>query len=132
MPNYNDILHLPYPHLRHRRMPLLERAAQFAPFAALSGFDRCIGEEARLTGRRPAVSDEDALVINDNLRLLLCAAQPAEVRLTYFVPDACKDGGEIVGKRGRVRRVDTVLRTLAFTDKTVVSLDAILTLDILC
>lgn len=131
MANYNDILHLSPPLSHRKRMLTLERAAQFAPFAALSGYEEHISEQARLTSGRPAVSDEDAQIINDNLRLLLCAAQPTAVRLTYFVPDACKSGGAVLEKEGAVRRVDAVLRELFFTDKTVLPLDAILALDIL-
>ncbi len=131
MANYNDLLHLSPPLSRRKRMPALERAAQFAPFAALSGYEAHISEQARLTDSRPAVCDEDAQIINDNLSLLLCAAQPVTVRLTYFQPDACKSGGAILEKRGKVRRVDTVLRELLFTDKTALPLDAILALDIL-
>ena len=69
---YDDILHLPHHQSQNRKhMPLAERAAQFAPFAALSGFDALIDEQARYTDRRPAVSDEEAAAINAALERLL-------------------------------------------------------------
>ncbi len=111
-------------------MPLYERAAQFAPFAALTGFDEQIGEEARFTGSRPAVCDEDAQIINENLNILLSSRERLCVRLTYFVPDSSKSGGVLIKKEGEVRRVDAVLREVIFTDKTVVPIDEIFALDI--
>ena len=112
-------------------MPVYERAAQFAPFAALTGFDEQIGEEARLTDCRPEVCDEDAQIINENLNLLLSSHERLCARMTYFVPDSCKSGGMLIKKEGEVRRVDTVAREVIFADKTVVSIDYIFVLDII-
>ncbi|MBQ1838235.1 MAG: hypothetical protein II127_01295 [Ruminococcus sp.] len=129
---YTDILPLPRRQPRTRTpMPISERAAQFAPFAALSGYDEHLAEQARLTDRRPAVCDEDALLINDNLSLLLHAPERLCVHLSYYIPDARKPGGAVRDKEGEVRRVDTVARTLIFSDKTVIPLDDILSLAIL-
>lgn len=112
-------------------MPLYERAAQFAPFAALTGFGEQIGEEARLTDSRPTVCDEDAQIINENLNILLSSRERLCARMTYFVPDSSKSGGMIIKKEGEVRRVDAVSREVIFTDKTVVSIDEIFALDII-
>ena len=111
-------------------MPLYERAAQFAPFAALTGFDEQLGEEARFTDSRPTVCDEDAQIINENLNILLSSRERLCVRLTYFMPDSTKSGGALLKKEGEVRRVDAVLREVIFTDKTVVPIDEIFALDI--
>lgn len=132
MDSYKDIRHLSYhPSGRHKQMPPAARAAQFAPFAALTGFDGQISEQARQTDSRPTVSDEDALLINENLTLLLQAGAPVRVELTVFVPDCRKPGGTAVTKEGCVRRVDPVMRQLIFTDKTTVSVDDLLRLAIL-
>lgn len=132
MDTYKDIRQLSYrPSGRHRQMPPTARAAQFAPFAALTGFDGQISEQARQTDGRPAVSDEEALLINENLTLLLQAGAPVQVCLTVFVPDCRKPGGTAVTKEGCVRRVDPVTRQLIFTDKTTVSVDDLLRLEIL-
>ena len=132
MSNYNDIINLtpPKSNLKHK-MPLYERAAQFAPFAALTGFDEQLGEEARFTDSRPTICDEDAQIINENLNILLSSRKRLSVRLTYFVPDSAKSGGALIKKEGEVRRVDAVLRQVIFTDKTVVSIDDIFALDII-
>ena len=129
---YDDLLHLPHPQSKNRKhMPISERAAQFAPFAALSGFDALIDEQARYTDRRPAVSDEEANAINAALEQLLTARYPTPVLLLYFIPDPLKSGGISQEKQGEVRRVDLSARTLVFTDKATVPVDDILMLDIL-
>ena len=127
MDNYDDIINLSPPQ-RGRRMPLYERAAQFAPYAALTGFDGLIGERARLTDKRPAVSAEEALIINDNLNILIKSRGNTAVRLSLFQPDGRKEGGAVIQKEGEVRRVDVTARELIFTDKTSVPIDNILAL----
>ena len=128
---YSDIIDLPPPQsARLKKMPGYERAAQFAPFAALTGFGAQINEKARLTDSRPAVSDEEALMINENILVLIDSDRPVNVKLTYFVPDKRKPGGALVTKQGRVRRVDTVFRRLIFTDGTETPIDDIFSLDI--
>lgn len=133
MDNYNDIINLPhYQSARRTHMPLLERAAQFAPFAALTGFEAQIAETARLTDSRPTVSSEQARRINDNLNIIIeTVSKRPHVFLTYFVPDDKKQGGALIDKEGDVRRVDTVARKVIFTDKTVIAIDDIFALDIL-
>ena len=129
---YDDILHLPHHQSQNRtHMPLAERAAQFAPFAALSGFDALIDEQARYTDRRPAVSDEEITAINAALEQLLTVRGPTPVLLLYFIPDPLKSGGVSQEKQGEVRRVDLAEHTLVFTDKTTVPVNDILMLDIL-
>lgn len=130
--DYRDILNLPHtPSRTRRQMPVCERAAQFAPFAALSGFDTQIGEEARLTNRRPVLSDEEAAEMNEVLCVLAESTRRLRVRLTVFVPDASKSGGALLKTEGVVRRVDFAARQLIFADKTVIALDDIFSLAIL-
>ena len=129
---YEDIVNPPH-HVskKHPHMPMIKRAAQFAPFAALSGFDTQIGEEARLTNRRPVLSDEEAAEMNEVLCVLAESTRRLRVRLTVFVPDASKSGGALLKTEGVVRRVDFAARQLIFADKTVISLDDIFSLAIL-
>ncbi len=132
MNDYSDILRLDHPRSRgHRQMPLYERAAQFAPFAALSGFDAQICEESRHVERRPSLSAEDAAALNDTLHILIETEKRLRVRLTLFTPDACKEGGVTAETEGEVRRVDPVARRLIFSDRREVALDDIFSLDIL-
>ena len=129
---YNDIINLPHPQpARRARMPILERAAQFAPFAALTGFDGQIAETARLTDSRPVVSAEQARQINDTLNILIKTAAHPRVALTCFMPDGAKPGGALIDFEGEVRRVDAVLREVIFTDKTAIAIDDIFALAIL-
>ena len=121
---YKDIIDLPRPHSSNRTpMPAYERAAQFAPFAALTGFDDRIREERRLTDGRPQLCEEDARIIDEQLHIL--------TESKTFVPDGAKQGGALTDMEGVVRRVDAVARELIFADKTVLPIDNILALAIL-
>ena len=102
---YADIIDLPRPVSRtHPRMPLLNRAAQFAPFAALTGYGDVIEETARRTDRRIELSESEQAELNDKLGAL-ARRLPAEATLTWFVPDGRKDGGRYESKTLTVRRV---------------------------
>lgn len=125
--SYDDIIHKPHCTSRKRpRMPLINRAAQFAPFAALTGFDGLVKETARLTDRYIELDEDSLRRLNMQLQRMLehIADQPA-VRLTLFVPDERKEGGAYRTVDGRVRRIDTVSRELILTDRRVIPLSAI-------
>ena len=116
--NYEDILYLPhYQSPKRQPMPLHDRAAQFAPFAALTGYDAAISETARLTDRRVEPDDETIQRLNCQIHLLSerIAEKPAAA-VTYFIPDGRKEGGRYVTVYGRVRRVDSFDETLCLTD----------------
>lgn len=132
MDSYSDILNLPHYRSKNRKhMPPLERAAQFAPFAALTGFGAQISEAARLTDSRPVIGDREAAQIDEALHFIMeHAAEQPQVKLTAFVPDSQKSGGALVPKEGRVRRVDLAARVIIFTDKSEVFIDDIFSLDI--
>ena len=95
---YGDIIGLPHHQATDRNhMSLYDRAAQFAPFAALVGYDEMVKEEARLTGSQIELSDTDMDVLNRKLGIIIEAVsnkQRPEITFTYFMPDATKDGGE--------------------------------------
>lgn len=131
MNDYSDIIRLPHHQSeKHRQMTLHDRAAQFAPFAALTGYEAELSEAARLTDCRLDVGEEDAERINAVLRELTQHSQNVpEVRATYFVPDGKKPGGAYLTHKGKVRRVDTVKRELIFADKAVISIDDIYRLE---
>ncbi len=125
--DYDDILHLPH-HVSKTRpqMSMQDRAAQFSPFAALTGFDAAIDETARLTDDPIALEEEAMAALDRKQQYLLdkIHEQP-EVTVTYFVPDARKAGGAYVTVTGRVRRIDTHNRILTMTDGTAIPMDAI-------
>ena len=117
MIRYDDIINL----LHHvsptrQRMSMHDRAAQFAPFAALVGYDDAVAETARLTVVRPELDEQEQWAINERLAYIAdhIHEQP-EVRIKYFVPDEPKNGKAIVEGNGRVK--------LSATDATIVLTD---------
>ena len=120
---YADIIDLPHHQSAKRKhMSLHDRAAQFAPFAALVGYDEMVDEEARLTDRQivPGESDLDRLDrIFARLSAMLSAGQRPPVSVLVFVPDARKSGGRYETVTGRARRLDPAEKKLILlTDET--------------
>ncbi len=109
MDKYDDIINLSHPtSSNHPRMPLADRVAQFAPFAALTGHEAAIKETARLTDDKEILSDEVIAVLNDKLNIIAeNLGTEQTVQITYFVPDEKKAGGAYVTHSGIVRRIDS-------------------------
>ena len=105
---YDDIITLPHPvSATHPPMPMAERAAQFSPFAALTGFEDAIRERGRLTDSRAELSEDARALLDEKLRLLTQRRdEPAKAAVTCFRPYERKDGGAYVTITGRVKRVD--------------------------
>lgn len=125
---YDDIINLPH-HVSasHPHMPNIDRAAQFSPFAALTGFEGAIEETARLTDDLRDITDSEKEELDAALAEIMRDPEPkAAVRITYFVPDARKDGGEYVTETVRIRRVDSNTREIVTTDKRRIAIDMIL------
>ena len=108
-------------------MALIDRAAQFAPFAALTGYGAAIKESERQTAAAPTLSQEQIDEINQIL-FSLTDLLPAEVMITYFVPDALKSGGAYHNKIGTLNRIDVDNQVLIFSDKTKIPLESILSI----
>lgn len=128
---YDDILRLPH-HVSASRKPMAitARAAQFAPFAALSGYDAEVQEAGRLTDRpiEPDEYEKEAM----NARLQLLARHLREkwvVSLVFFQPDERKAGGAYVTRTGTVKKLYETERLLILTDGTVIPLDDLIALD---
>ena len=128
---YDDIIDLPHHVSATRpRMSMIDRAAQFSPFAALTGYDAAIKETGRLTDERIELSEESRAVLDRKQQLLLDnLADHPEVSVTFFVPDERKAGGAYVTVTGRVRKVDEFGRLLVLTDGTKIPLDEILDME---
>ena len=128
---YADIIDLPH-HVsqKHPRMPMEKRAAQFSPFAAVSGHDEAINETARLTDERLELSEDEIAVLEEKLRLLQehIKEQP-EITVTYFQPDEKKSGGAYVTVTGSAKRIDEVGRVLIFRNGTTIPIKHILCMD---
>ena len=125
---YDDILHLPHPtSKRHPRMPIADRAAQFSPFAALTGHRAAIEETARVTERRIELDEDAKEQLDQTLQLLLerIAEQP-EVTVTWFSPDKKKAGGQYHTATGKLKRIDTQESRLILTDGNQIPLEDLL------
>lgn len=116
--NYDDIIMLPRPvSSAHPAMPVADRAAQFMPFAALTGYGEAIDETGRRTEERMELDEDEACVLDEKLRRLQERAEECrEVSVTYFQPDARKAGGAYVTITGRIRKIDGYKRSLVMED----------------
>jgi len=104
-------------------MPVENRAAQFAPFAALSGHGEAIAETARQTSERRELTDEERAGLSRILQHLLETGEPADI--TFFRPDTHKSGGEYVDTRGAIARIDEYEQIVILADGRKISLDAL-------
>ena len=129
---FDVIIDLPRPVSRkHPPMPMMKRAAQFLPFAALTGFEGEIAEAARLTETAPELSEDALAALDEQLSLLrqLLPNQP-RVTVTRFLPDERKAGGHFETLTGQVRRVDEAGRALILTDGVRIDLDTVVELTV--
>ena len=128
---YNEIMGLPH-HVSKTRpqMPMSDRAAQFAPFAALTGYDSAIKETGRLTGERVELDVEALSALDMKYQLLMEALDEApEVTITHFQPDERKAGGKYVSAVGAVKKIDDFERRITMRDGTRIPMDDVLSID---
>lgn len=128
---YDHIINLPH-HVSEKRprMPMIDRAAQFAPFAALTGYDDAVKETGRLTDDVIDLPEHIKLDINDKLRIIMEFIEDRpEVSVTYFVPDSKKSGGSYTTVTGAVKSVEEYERMVVLTDKTIIPIDRIYAID---
>ena len=130
---YDDILHLPH-HVsaKHPSMPMRDRAAQFAPFSALTGFEDVIAETERPTERAFELDEQEAAELDRRLNLLIAKLpeHPA-VAVTFFVPDGRRSGGAYRTVTGKVEAVSAAERTIVMADGTAIPLENIAFLEII-
>lgn len=124
---YNDIINLPH-HVskNHRQMPIWERAAQFAPFAALTGHDAAINEAGRITQSMIELDEDERAELDRRLYFLLSEdGRSHTTSVTYFVPDRRKKGGAYRTVTGRIVKVVDSERVLVMDDGTRIGLEAV-------
>lgn len=123
MSRYEDIINLPH-HQSDKRphMSNYERAAQFSPFAALTGFDDEINEAARLTDCRPQLTEDQLNSLDEAIQRISDLYKPL-IAVTFFVPDVNKSGGSYRVYTGTLRFLDLGEGKLKFTDDTAIPLD---------
>ena len=128
---YDKIMGLPH-HVSKTRpqMPMSDRAAQFAPFAALTGYDSAIKETGRLTDERIELDEEALTALNRKYQLLMDTLDDApEVTIIYFQPDERKAGGKYVSAVGAVKKIDDFERRITMRDGTRIPTDDVLSID---
>lgn len=129
--DYSDIIGMEHHRSdKHPHMSNLDRAAQFSPFSALSGYDDCITEAARLTDEKIELDEETRLLLDQKLQLLQShISSHPQILFTVFLKEALKTGGSYVTISGEVKRIDFVAREILLTDGQVLSLDDIFSMD---
>lgn len=145
---YADIIDLPH-HVstRHAAMPMADRAAQFSPFAALTGYDDAVKETGRLTDERPELSEHDRSLLDAKLLLLesllakwggigaeknpdgSCGSEAPVVCVTFFVADRVKSGGHSESLTGRLIKIDKYKRQLTVEGQAAIRIDDIISLE---
>jgi len=129
--DYSDILDHPHYVSKTRpQMSELERAAQFSPFAALTGYDAAISETGRLTDEKIELGEETKAVLDMKQQYLLdmISDQP-EITVTYFIPDTKKSGGAYVSVTGNLKRIDEYERLMLLTTGEKIPLDDIMDIE---
>ncbi len=128
---YDDIIDLPrHVSTSHQHMAVSDRAAQFSPFAALTGYESAVQETARLTNQKVELDENSKEALNKKFMLVQEKRKehPA-VTVTYFVPDDRKDGGSYENAEGRVKKIQDFEGVLIFMDGTRIPLEDIVEID---
>ena len=131
MGKYDDIINLPHHvSIKHPQMSMSNRAAQFSPFAALSGYDDAIDEIARLTDDEIELGDGSIQEINEKIRFLMeHLSDHPEVTILYFVPDVKKAGGRYTSVTGKIRKIKVYEQEIEMMDSTVIAIRRIFSID---
>ena len=130
MSRYDDIIHLPHHVSKTRKpMPMINRAAQFAPFAALTGHDEAIAETARQTAPRRILSSDEQDRLSKSLTYVIDhISEHPNLTFTYFIPDTQKEGGRYVSTTGILRAYDDFEKRIVLEDGTVVLVETIVSI----
>ncbi len=126
---YDDIIDVPYPRSTGRaRMSMADRAAQFSPFAALTGHGAAIRETARLTDHRIELDEYEKARINERIHLAQLQDEP-ELVVTYFFADERKEGGQYVTITAILKKVDLMMKCLVMDHEICVPVEDILSIE---
>ena len=131
MSEYDDIIHLPH-HVSktHLQISMEDRAAQFSPFAALTGYDAAIAETARLTDQRVELDEYERQTLNEKLQFISEHLKDhPKVSITYFLPDAWKAGGEYVTVTGNIKKLDDYEHRIVLMDGSRILMEDVTMID---
>lgn len=125
---YDDIINMPHHESKtHKRMSMTERAGQFAPFAALTGFEGEVKETARLVDSEILLDEEFKEILDEKLKIIEAFIKDKPiVTITYFIPDKNKNGGKYETITGNIRIIDKVKQVIILSDKRKIDIDKIL------
>ena len=130
--DYTDIINIQRPNLRHQRMPMADRAAQFAPFAALTGFSDIISETGRVTEEKKQLDDQEKKRINRILNYLNeIADRKPFVKICFFQRDNKKDGGKYITFSGNISKIDSYEKCLYTKNNVKIGFEDILNIEII-
>ncbi len=127
MDNYSDIINLSRPVSKRPRMSLKQRSAQFAPFAALTGYEGQVKETARLTNKKIEINEELKEILNKKIQLIQkkIKEQP-QIEITYFIPDSKKDGGKYEIICNTIQKIDMYTNEFVMLDGTRININDII------
>ena len=127
MNSYEELLYLPHyePSIKHQRMSIYNRSAQFAPFAALSGFNEEIDEVERRTDAQIVIMEDEIDLLNEKLKYININDL---VKVTYFVKDERKQGGKYINKNGYLKKIDSIDRIVKL-DNQIIYIDNIINIE---
>lgn len=130
MSRYDDIINLPHHVSKTRKsMPMINRAAQFAPFAALTGHDEAVAETARQTTPKQILSSDEQEILSKRLAYAIDhIGERPNLTFTYFIPDTLKDGGRYVTITGVIRKYDALEKTVVLETNEILLIDNILSI----
>lgn len=113
-------------------MPAIDRAAQFAPFAALTGYSDAIDETARLTDKQIDLSEDEKLRLNEKLQIVCNSiGNKREFIFTYFVPDKYKSGGAYLSCRSCVKKIDMLQKSIVLVDQIEIPIERIIDIEVI-
>ena len=127
MKKYDEIINRSRPKSKHPQMTLEQRSAQFAPFAALTGYEGQIKETARLTDKRLELDEEAKSILDTKIQIIKeKIAQQPQIEITYFIPDKQKEGGKYVTIENKIKKINPYTNEIIMVDKTNIKIDEII------
>ena len=125
---YQDIMNLKRPKSSYSRMPVIDRAAQFSPFAALTGYDSAVKETARITQSKVILDENEKEILNEKLNAILESERRFAV-IKYFIKDDRKSGGKYITAEGEIKKFDDYNKEIKLQSGLIIPIDDILDID---
>lgn len=127
MNDYSDIINLKRPPSKHQKLSIESRAAQFAPFAALTGYNKAIKETARLTEIKQELTEEQEEILNNKIMYLENHLEETkEVTITHFIKDELKEGGKYIKETGIIKKIDHLKQTIKYENNKIIPIENII------